>query len=275
MTLILSLLRIMPKFKGKSRLATFFIRGKKFNDVKVNGRYKCTYLLPNAEENVGFEILVNGMYESETIDFIRCKVEENGLFLDIGANIGAITVPIAKLRKDINVVAIEAAPWILTYLESNVTSNSLKNVTVINKALSNINGIVVSFFSPQDKFGKGSMAPVFTNDEVKVGTITIDYLASSLKSKISFIKIDIEGFEGLAFEGGEKLLKSDSAPNILFEFVDWAENLSGNEVGYSQKVLLGYGYKLFVFENGKLTRPILTPLEKGSHMIFATKESNL
>ena len=118
------------------------------------------------------------------------------------------------------------------------------------------------------------MAAVFTNEAEKVETITLDSLVvENNVSKVDLIKIDVEGFEYFAFKGGEKLLSAADAPDILFEFVDWAEELANGSIpGDAQKLLMKYGYKLWsINDKGKLSL-MYSPLTQGSVMIWASKK---
>ena len=270
------LLRSIPPFKGKQRLARFLLSPKirAGKEITVLGKFGCIYKLPNIKENIGFEILINGIYEIETISFICKRVNRSGIVLDVGANIGAISIPVCKQRQDIQMIGLEAAPWVFEYLKLNVETNNVSNIRLINKAISDRSGIEVEFFSPKDKFGKGSLAPVFTEESVKVETITLDELSDAYKNRsIDFIKVDVEGFEALAFRGGGRLLSRPEAPDILFEFVDWAEELAGEKPGNAQLLLLNYGYDLYLFEHGKIGDRLETPLIKGGYLIFATKRN--
>jgi FkbM family methyltransferase len=273
------LLRSLPSFKGKQTIAHLLLRNKikLGKDLTILGKLGCVYNIPNVQENVGFEIMINGIYEAETINFVCNRIQKNGVFLDVGANIGAISIPICKQRNDIDVICLEAAPWIFEYLNRNMVVNQLAKVSLINKAISDKDGNQVDFFSPRDKFGKGSLAPVFTDKSVKVGTITLDVLANLVggKKPIDLIKVDVEGFEAPTFRGGRALLEPSNAPDILFEFVDWAEELAGEAPGNAQLVLLNYGYNLYYLENGKIGTQLKGAINIGSYMIFATKKSRM
>ncbi len=273
--MISKIFRLFPPFKGKQRLARMLLRKTldTATDVRVDGQYGCRYKVPNVKETIGFELLINGIYEKDTVDFIAGLLKANQVFLDVGANIGAISIPVSKKRNDVRTISLEAAPWIFKILEENVTENKLSNITIINRAIADANDKKVPFFSPQEKFGKGSLAPVFTSEGVEVDTITLDALASQAGlAKVGFIKIDVEGFEWHAFAGGSSLLKASDAPDILFEFVDWAEDLAGLKPGAAQQSLLDYGYRIFVFEKNALGQEVTAPLTKGANMLFATKK---
>ena len=267
------LLRKLPDFRGKRRVSKILLGSKilQKTDLTVKGKFGCTYILPNIQETIDFEILINGVYEPETILFINQRIKESGKLLDVGANIGAICAPLGMLRRDIHIVSLEASPWVFEYLRQNVSANQLTNLELINKAISSEKGKIVEFFSPKDKFGKGSLAPIFTSEAEKIETTTIDELAATEGNIIDFIKIDVEGFEASAFRGGSKFLSSPQAPDILFEFVDWAEELAGEKIGSSQGVLMDFGYDLYTFFKGKIAERLSHPLLKGGHLIFATK----
>jgi FkbM family methyltransferase len=265
------LFRKLPYFKGKSRLARLML-GNAGHDLLVEGKYKCRYKLPNVHEVIGFEILINGIYEPETIMFIASKVKMNAVVIDIGVNIGAISIPLLKLRNDLKMIGIEAAPWIFNYAVSNVQLNELTNIKLINRAVSDESNKRVEFYSPSDMYGKGSLAPVFTQKSVLVETVTLDSLVIAEDVIIDFLKVDVEGFEASVFRGATKLLSSETAPDILFEFVDWAEELSGEAPGTAQSVLLDFGYVLYKFQDGKVSSKLERVVTKGGAMIFASKK---
>ena len=207
--MISSILRILPPFKGKQRLARFLLRKtiKDAQGLHVDGKYRCAYHVPNARETIGFEILVNGIYEEDTILFIKNKISSHKVLLDIGANIGAITIPLKRFCPDLTIICVEAAPWIFKFLQENIARNELTGVIAVNKAIAAQPDEEVEFFSPSEKFGKGSMSPVFTSYGVKVKTTTLDSLTRDYApSDIGLIKIDVEGFESHAFRGGHTLL---------------------------------------------------------------------
>ena len=235
-------------------------------------KYNCTYLLPNIQENVGFDIFINGAYEPEIQDLICKLLPANGCLLDLGANIGSIIAPVALRRPDIFAVGVEAAPWIFTYLEKNISKNDLKNVRLINKALFDQDDIELDFFSPHDKFGKGSLSPVFTQEGIKIKTKKVDTLIKDLQiEKADLIKIDVEGFEYFVFKGAENLLKRPDAPVIIFEFVDWAEESAmGLKAGSAQRLLMEMGYSLYEIHGSQLIK-IETQKEHGGTNFVASK----
>lgn len=270
-----TLFRRLPEFKGKKRLLAFLymVKRKNAKDIIVNGKYNCVYKLPNIKENIGFDIFANGIYENETIDLVVEKCKNSTFFIDIGANIGSISIPVCKRLKNIKAICVEASPTVFEYLTWNVHKNKLNNINIINKAVADKDNIEVNFYSPEEKYGKGSMSPVFEKTGQLVNTITLTKLIADYKAvDIGLIKVDVEGFEYFVFKGSETVLNKPDAPDILFEFVDWAEELANRKTGDAQNLLLEYGYTLFLINKSEIGPQLSVPLKKGAAMIWATKK---
>lgn len=272
---MIRILRLLPDFKGKQRLINFLL-GEERNTIKdllVPFYKKSKLILPNIIESSCFEIFCNRIYEKETIDLITNKLKKGSTFIDIGANIGAISIAVALDRPDVNIVSVEAAPSINDYLVRNFKLNSIENILSINFAIHEKINLTIPFYVPTDKIGCSSFSPLFTNDAIYVKTQTLDDLVNDFDLRsISLIKIDIEGYESKAFLGGKETLQGENAPDIIFEFMDWAEKQAeGVIVGDSQRVLLGFGYKLFEFNKKGNLKHLNKVVTTGSLNIFATK----
>jgi FkbM family methyltransferase len=274
---MISLLREIPQFKGKRRIVRLLYGNliRTASNISVKGKFGLVYLLPNLIENIGLDIFINGIYEKETINFILRKLPPNAVFIDVGANIGTIVIPLCRLHKNIEAIGIEASSRVFDYLKKNVEHNKAGNLKFFNKAVSDSDDMEFNFYSPDGVYGKGSFLPVYSDTAEKVTTITLDTLVKNENiSKVDFIKVDVEGFEYFVFKGAASLLTKTESPDILFEYLDWAEAKATNEPGCAQRLLKTYGYSLFLLkENGNLML-LEDVILKESAMIFATKKIN-
>jgi len=267
MRIIHNFLNSFPHFRGKLRLARFLVPYQK-QRAKFKTKDGLFFSVPNLVENVSFELYVNGIYENETIDHICLKMPKNGVLIDVGANIGAISIAVAKKRPDLNIFAFEASPTVYNYLRENKEQNDCLNLKIFNLAIHDKGGIELPFFSPKELNGKGSFAPVFTNEAVMVTTISLDDFFNLEKVIPDFIKIDVEGYELSVLRSMKHFLKENAKCEVLFEFGDWTELAAGFEIGGAQKYLSEFGYSLYKFPNEKA---IFAPLEAGAEMIIAKK----
>ena len=104
-------------------------------------------------------------------------VRDTDIVLDIGANIGAITIPLAKIAKK----AYAVEPLFIQELSDNIYLNRLHHkVTIIPFAIGN------KTHSQEVEFSSKKAIVVF---------ITFDQLLKRIGKQVDFIKIDGEGCE--------------------------------------------------------------------------------
>src|SRR5438874_8565674 len=121
--IIQRVVRALPRFPGKLRLAHLLLRGVG-GPAMIKDRFGFTYEVPDLREPIAFHLLVNGAYEPETQNLLLRVLPVGGVFVDIGANVGTFAIPAAKhVGPSGRVVAIEASPTVFKVLEKNVALN--------------------------------------------------------------------------------------------------------------------------------------------------------
>jgi len=165
-------------------------------------------------------------------------VLDKGIAVDIGANCGMYTIPLAKmLREKGKVIAIEVERNNIELLKKNIKLNKINNVIVINKGCFSKKGEMLLSL---DKFGTGGHS-LLKKKGAKKEIIPVDTLDNILKSlkinHIDIIKVDVMGVELETFKGAKKILKK-SHPKIIFELL----NKEDKEEVY--KFLSQYNYKI-------------------------------
>lgn len=269
MRLIQIIFNYLPMFKGKLRIARLLIRKIK-GEITFDTIKSTKYTVPNLIENVSFELFVNGIYEPEIISYICSSIPKNGVFIDVGANIGAVSIEVAKARPDVRVFAFEAAVKVFNYLDINQKQNKLENLQVYNLAIHETSEIELPFYSPNELNGKGSFSPIFTKESQIVKTIRLDEFFFSNNIKPDFIKVDVEGYELLVLKSFSKTNMQNCT--VLFEFVDWAEEAANFNIGDAQKYLLDSGFELFRFSNNER---LIKKLTSGYEMIISKQSTTI
>ena len=271
------LFRAIPRgVPGKGRLANwYFRRHKHLQDVELATRYGGAMIVPQLGEPVAFELMIHGMYEQPSLDFILAHLPAGGTFVEVGANVGAFTVPAAKsVGPSGRVLAIEASPRVFPYLERNLQRNGASNaIAVACAAHDHDDGFAPFWEAPASHFGMGSLAAQFHEPPVQIPVRTLDRLVQENgMAKVDLIKVDVEGFEAAVFRGATQLLGGPHPPIILFEFCDWAEERGGFALGTAQSVLLDQGFQLSRL-GGDPNEMLKTPMTSGCEMIIARHRS--
>lgn len=181
---------------------------------------------------VGRHLTVNGGWERKYIDFIqrliadRFREVDTVDIVDGGSNVGAYALSLAGLAKPrVRIHAIEVQRLVFQMLNANVALNSLENVWTYHAALSEKAGEIAlrfpdlnhganfgAFEIRQDIRNSDFDGKVFTAPE-KVRTLAIDDLNLA---HCAFIKLDVEGMEHLAIQGGLATI-GRSRPILFFE----------------------------------------------------------
>ncbi|WLA70015.1 FkbM family methyltransferase [Bradyrhizobium diazoefficiens] len=141
-----------------------------------------------------------GTYESVIAKSITARVKPGMTVFDVGAHAGYYTLMLSRLvGRQGRVFAFEANPGNATKLRRHLQVNDVKNVDLIEAAVSDRSG--AAFFevdAHQDKYGyMGGLA----ESGVSVRTVVLDDFPVP-----DLIKMDIEGTETRAFAGAPRLL---------------------------------------------------------------------
>ncbi|MGB5083179.1 MAG: FkbM family methyltransferase [Methylocystis silviterrae] len=159
---------------------------------------------------------------------LRDSVGPGDVVLDAGANIGVITMVLARcVGPTGRVIAVEMMPDTAARLRRHIAMNGLENVEVIEKALSSESNRSVMATVPRGFFGQASIVRnggPSDGASVSVQTTTIDALTVDIPS-IALMKMDLEGAEPQALLGAERSL--EKIRSIVFESWSGGENLNG------------------------------------------------
>jgi FkbM family methyltransferase len=267
--------RRVPPFRGKARIARLLVPERYRLAPQTLRLADGVFRVPNVVHSIAFDLWVNGNYEAETLRCLSAIAAPDATIIDVGANIGALAIPLAQKLPKARVVAIEPSSAMVQILQENIALNLLRNVTVIRCLATDRDGPATFYEAPPTHFGMGSCAPRFHGTgKVTVTGRKLDGLLAELRiDRPDAIKIDVEGYEAAVLGGAAALLASAHPPAIIFEFNDWAESYAcSGHIGRAQEILFRYGYKLWRLSDHLAGRSALSePLRAGSDMLFAAR----
>lgn len=158
-----------------------------------------TLLHPAKDAYVGRSLALYGEYSEAEMAVFAQIVKPGSVVVEAGANIGSLTLPLARLVGESGrVLAFEPQRLIFQVLCANMALNAIENVHTINAALGAWPGTIkVPFVSYTQATNFGGIGVGGENGET-VALATIDSLALQ---RLTLLKIDVEGAEIGVIEG--------------------------------------------------------------------------
>lgn len=190
--------------------------------------------------------------EKDFFHFLSLLEDGKGAVLDVGANIGIMTVHLANKLPNSTVHAFEPIPDNLSVLKRIIAKFNLKKIKIHEVAVGETNGNVQMILPHQGKTKMQGLSHVKhesitewnEGEEFNVPLNTLDNLLNG--EPIQGIKIDIENFEYYALKGGKRILESNH-PIIYAEL--WDNENRSNCID----LLTSMNYKPHVVVNNELT----------------------
>jgi FkbM family methyltransferase len=177
---------------------------------------------------------------------VQHLVKEGDTVLDCGANFGYNSVIIGKqISPTGKLISFEPQRIIYQQLSGNMVLNNIYNAEIINAALG-------------DKAGLTYMNPVpYDLDWVNIGDTSVGEGGEPVKVQaiddfgiidLDFIKIDVQGYELFALQGGENTIKQ-LLPDIFIEVEE--HQLAKFDVTKDQlfDYIKSFGYRMFRIDN--------------------------
>ena len=151
-----------------------------------------------------------GVWEPNLTEFISRRMAEapNRVFVDVGANIGYFSALVAKRYPQSHVVSIEAFPPTVEKLRLNLGRNRLKNVRVVDVAVSDSQGTIEFFYAgPCNEGATTTLKGRFPSTALPVSCKPLpELLTEEELATVRLIKIDVEGAESRVIKGLASIL---------------------------------------------------------------------
>jgi FkbM family methyltransferase len=187
--------------------------------IEVSNDKGLTFSVPATIECISSYVLLEQTrwFEKE-IDFIYRLAEPGMLALDIGANIGVYSLPLAKLiGPHGTLIAYEPSEENRQHLLRAQTLNRVRNIEISHFGLSNFCGKGLLQLKESGELHQMVGAQ---NDSTPTETIQVSTLDAEAKKhqwpQVDFIKLDAEGQESAILEGATDFLDRYS-PLVMFE----------------------------------------------------------
>lgn len=261
--------KIMKVFSGKGF--------RRFYLVKVIYNFIIKNSIPDVVDVQGHKMYLdskdslhlsfNDIHEELETEIFKKEIGNGDIVLDIGANIGYYTLIAAKIVGDEGkVFAFEPDPENFSLLKKNIEINGYRNVTPVQKAVSDKSGKIKLFLSEDNKAGHRIYDDMLGKKCINVDAVAIDDFLKG--NKVDFVKMDIEGAEGKALAGMSKTIKENKKLKLLTEFFpSLLAELGTNPEKYVE-LIIEHGFKVYDINGWKhpaATKELIQKYGIGKH----------
>lgn len=262
--IIACMTKLYPFYRGRGR----FVLSSFIASSSMASRETHLVVLKSGErvfvsysDYIGRMVYYFGDLDPLITNFIRANVQTGNTVLDVGANIGVVTLPAARwVGHSGRVIAFEPNPSAVSLLKRSVARNGFHNVTVHEVGLSDEDRAAVLRVPP----GHAGCASVRDSGEgVQCRLVPLDALELGHGCEtVRLMKIDVEGHELKVLRGAANFF--DRAPPELVLFESHASKgpfWARDEVRF----LADLGYGIHALHRGPGRRPrLLSPSGDGT-----------
>lgn len=171
----------------------------------------------DVDESLMMKQRADGVYEEWIFPIIDEAMDDDGIFIDAGANKGYHSLYVASKFPNAWIISYEPESLNVWWFTKSIRANGFKNITVMPYALSDKHKWAK--FYKGKKSGFGSM--IYRNDcnlpsSEMIRCNPLDKEMVDIKKKINFIKMDTEGEEYRILQGAKNTLTKTDL--VVMEF---------------------------------------------------------
>lgn len=253
-------------------LSPFNFRLKK----KLNGK---SFRIP-VIKNIGWTNIFNDDPWMSQL-FTKILSSSNGVFLDIGANIGQTLLKVRSVNSEVTYYGFEPNPVCHFYLKELITANNLRSSYIIPVGLSDKSVLTkLNFYSTNLDDATASVVDKLRPDAVIkrqefVFLASLDELIQSIDEIVAVIKIDVEGAELEVIKGALSSIEKHR-PLILVEVLP--AYTSGNTARITRQnelELICKSSRYFIFQIIKDDQNNLVTMKKIDHIGIKTSINDI
>jgi FkbM family methyltransferase len=212
----------------------FYLRKLRLSNSIYLGDYLALTQLENGlsayvdtrSRDVGVHLLNLGRWESNYTEAFKKFLFPGATVLDVGANLGWYSLTAAPIvGPSGKIFAVEPNPHLanLVYMSLRTNGFAARSV-VLNIAASDKVGVLDLIVDPEmpgsarSRVSEYQLKPGMAPSKLKVSAMPLDEAISTDSGPIHVLKMDIEGFEGVALRGMQEIIARSPSLRMLLEW---------------------------------------------------------
>lgn len=278
---VVAVLRRLPAWRGKSSLAMLWkvglerrrALGGSWTLRMVDGS---TITGPSGSD-MTWAVAASGHWDRHIIRLVSRYVTPRSLVLDVGASFGLWTIPLGRHVQSLDGLlwSFEPNPDNVRWLAANIEANKLDDVVHVRAEALGAQAGTARLSMTEPGGGNGALNVGNTGDGLVVRVARLDDI--KLPRPVSFIKLDVEGFELEVLRGAAATIARDR-PVIFGEFsAEWLK-IRGERLQPCLDALAELSYAAFVVHEERSSpwrtrdratlRPVVGALPAGSQNLL-------
>jgi FkbM family methyltransferase len=260
-------------FRGAGRLRTFLTKlfmPATDGPTVISTSYGFNIIVdPTTDRGLEHFLYFYGTFEAGTLHIIRKCLRQNDAFIDVGANIGLMSLLASRLiGQKGKVYAFEPEPATFTILERNIEINRITNVRTFRIALGSASTTEIIYSNLARSRESASLIKPQSNSEgVPIQVETLDkFITTNHVADVRMMKIDVEGWELEVLRGARQLLSSPYAPIICIEYSSVHPFYNGQILDLYEYILNINQYRIYKLERGKEIESKLVRIEDAADL---------
>jgi len=195
----------------------------------IKARIHSNYMYLDAlDPGISTNLLVEGTREPGHVAQVKGNLKTGMCGIDIGANIGYYVLIEAKqIGEKGRIYAIEPEPENIELLKKNIIANGFENQVSVFQYLvgdrDEMSSLRLSAFSNRHSVSEANRYKIPGSEKAPVIPVPMIRLDSFMEQKnlrpedVNFLRMDVEGYEVVIFQGMNKLLNAKTPLKIFIE----------------------------------------------------------
>lgn len=174
-------------------------------------------------DTIESSVFVEGTRDKHLANICKLYLNKpNMAMIDVGANVGTSSIPLAKKYPQAHFYCFEPHPHIYEKLKKNSSLNKLDNLQPLNFAVSDSPDKTLTFYATKNVKNMGTSSTklncdIKAYDKLTVNNVSLDAYFKECLQTIAVIKIDVQGAEQSVLKSAEHIIEKHR-PLVIFEF---------------------------------------------------------
>jgi FkbM family methyltransferase len=239
------LLHWLPRFLHRHKCIEILCKlglQERIHQIKFNNGCKAIIDLSDPEPR---NVFIKSEFEPHFFEIANAFLPNDGIFFDLGANVGFCSFGLAPSRSIADFHLFEASPKMIDLLTKSTELLDRYSIKLNHACISDKNG-ETSFHVRANQSGESHVATE-EEDGINVPNLLLDqYCREHRISQVDFAKIDLEGHEVPALKGWKAFLGKQNIKALYIEIIPENQTRYGYETNEPLIFLESLGYALFL-----------------------------